>query len=167
MKVKLGANAEIDIVSPGELNAALGDMQKRAWKRFDTQVITDPGGPFDLDGAGLAPQGQRVLYKVPMGFTFRMHNFVIADSVGTPQAPTSISIWVYRTQVSGLNLVAVGSISPNVLTRGTLDAPMFRGGQEIIVVVIGPANLKQVALSCQGDLRPVEFPEEPAVPTKK
>jgi hypothetical protein len=151
-KTKLVPGAELDVLTEAEAKALM-KAELRGVVRERTQAenngATDATGAVSIDA-----------YQVPLGMEFRLGRIIIeADgfsyAVMFTNAAGSVTIRRGGVLLDGFNL---SQGIPNTWTASSGNAPRFRNGEKVTLVVAGgPANTNLVA-RIEGDLLPDHAP---------
>lgn len=97
----------------------------------ETLVILAP--PFKTTTAG---KGSGTVWNVPTGFTaFLLRASVDYNGSSAKTGGHKCDVRICADSIAASNLRAVASVLPNVYEAGRSHAPLFRGGQGVVVQV--------------------------------
>jgi hypothetical protein len=152
VKHKLTSGAEIELVSPAELQAIL---DRKFPERLAPQIMRPVGG-IALDGSGNSVTA-KAIYEVPAGHRFRLHRAVFAPDGSTFGAPYTSNTGYLEIQRAGAMQDGIPFTSPGlprIWTGGTTDGIQYEENETVdIFVVTGPAS-KSLVVRLQGTLEP-------------
>jgi hypothetical protein len=146
-KVQFKAGAEFDILSGDELkreNEKMRSFFEELTRGQEAETITRAAGPFTTDATGgtstLARGGSSV-YRVPVGYDAFLTRISIDFEGSNASAPTSCDVRICADQVTPAALRLINNQVPSIWDGSKSHAPLFRGGQEVVVALIGgPAS---------------------------
>lgn len=150
MKHKLTSGAEIELVSPAELRAILGET-------FPTRKGPQTERPFqgvatDSSGAGTAN-----LFEVPAGMEFELHSvYLDADghSAASRMATGYALLLRNSTPIDVYDFTLTGKGIP-VRYSYTSDAPLYHEREALAVQFVGITGSTVVVVRAQGTLQPL------------
>lgn len=141
--VHLKAGAELDLLSGEEhrkhLTALQGEIMRALAERDGTTEVRS-GAPFLTDASGNTsslPDGGGGVYRVPTGFDASLLRLSLDYETSNPNAPVSCGVKVCADAVTPAALRALTNELPNVYSASRSHAPVFRGGQRIVVGIQG------------------------------
>ena len=147
MKVQLKAGAELDMLSAGEFSQGTKELANRfreIMRETEGETISRSAGPFSTDATGgtstLANGGGHV-YRVPTGYDAYLTRLSVDFEGSSAASPTSCDLRIVADQDTPAALRAIFNSVPAVYEASKSHAPLFRGGQEVVVCLIGgPAS---------------------------
>lgn len=141
------AGAEIDFLSPEELHGELDKFKKDFIEHLRADLgltVTRSGPTFATDAAGdttSLPSGGGVVYTVPIGYDAFMTRLSVDYETSDAATPATCDVRVCADQVTPAALRAINNQVPTVYEASKSHAPLFRGGQNIVVAVeSGPVS---------------------------
>jgi hypothetical protein len=140
---KLSAGASLDILSGEEhkrhLSAFQRDIERTLSERDGTTEVRS-GAPFLTDGSGNTsslPDGGGQVYRVPTGFDAFLLRLSLDYETSNPGSPVTCGVRICADAVTPAALRGLTNALPNVYSASRSHAPLFRGGQRIIVGIQG------------------------------
>jgi hypothetical protein len=151
-KQKLIPGGELEVFTQEEATALLEGLFRREVRervRAQATLKTDATGAATIN-----------VYTVDPGMEFRLCRVVIeADGFSFAQLFTNAagSVTVQREgQIQGGFNLAAGL--PNTYTAGSADAPRYRNGEKVSVVLVGGPASTNINVRIEGDLYPYRAP---------
>ncbi len=145
--VTMKAGATFDLLSPQEhkeqLEKVVNDFE--AWQRqAEGETITRSAGPFLTDSTGgtsTLPSGGGKVFHVPVGYDAFLTRLSVDYEGSTAASPLTCDLRVVADQNTPAALRSIINQIPNVFAEGKSHAPLFRGGQEVVVCLqAGPVS---------------------------
>ena len=139
--------AKINFLSPEEHAAHLS----RFYKQFEAlmrgqegETIVRSVTPFKTDATGgtsTLPYGGGEAYRVPNGYDAFLTRLSVDYEGSNAASLVSCDLRVVADQNTPASLRSIANVVPNVFENGRSHAPMFRGGQVIVICMAGgPAS---------------------------
>ena len=146
-KYVLKAGAEIDFLTSKELDAAVGHHLGQFGKNLREEAgetITRSGDSFVTNSAGSTsslPRGGASVYSVPAGFDAIVTRLSVDYEGSNAASLVSCDLRIVADQNTPSALRSIAAAVPNVFAEGKSHAPIFRGGQHVVVCITGgPAS---------------------------
>lgn len=147
MKVYLKAGAQVDFLSPEEFEdrfkAGL-DAYRNLVRQEEGETMVRQGPTFVTDATGGTSTlggGGGVIWQIPVGFDFFVTRLTVDYEGSTDKTPTSCDVRLCADQNTPASLRVLGAQVPFVYEGSKSHAPMFRGGQSLLVALTsGPAT---------------------------
>ena len=159
-KSQLKVGAEIEFITPDEQARQLKDMQSfftKLMKGQEAETISRSSGPFTTDATGgtstLAGGGGKV-FRVPVGYDAYLTRLSVDFEGSTAASPTTCDLRVVADQNTPAGLRSLANQVPNVFTNSKSHAPIFRGGQEVVVCLTGGPATTMIYCTVQVILTP-------------
>lgn len=142
MKFALKAGGEVDLLTDDELGRRLDGFHAKLTRYLDERegsTLRQVALPILLDGSG---DGSGTVFTVPVGFTAWMHRLTVDYPGSNAAAPKSCDVRIFGSGAAPSSLRDLYGSLPAVFTASNERvAPMFRGGDLIVVQVTGgPAS---------------------------
>jgi hypothetical protein len=142
-EVELRAGAHLEFLTKDELADEVSHL-----KSFFTQLTREQEGetilravaPFSTDASGSTAAlaaGGGVAYLVPVGFDAFLLRLTIDYEGSNASTPQSCDVRVVADQNTPAGLRALNNSVPTVFSAGRGHAPIFRGGQRVVVCLTG------------------------------
>jgi hypothetical protein len=146
-KVTLKAGAELDLMSSDEHRQHLDRLKSDLldWMRqTEGETLTRTGTTFVTNSSGTTAgpeNGGYGIYRVPVGYDAFLTRCSV-DYEGSDAADTvSCDLRISADNNTPAALRSLASVVPNVFAEGRSHAPLFRGGQLVVVSITGgPAS---------------------------
>ncbi len=142
--VVLKAGAEIGFLTPDDLdeqNAKMQDFFKELTRGQEGETISRSAGSFLTDSSGntayLPNGGGGVAYRVPVGFDAFLTRISIDYEGSNATTPQSCDVRVVADQNTPAALRLLNNQVPSIWDGSKSHAPLFRGGQAVIVCLTG------------------------------
>lgn len=155
MKAKFQAGAEIDFVSPEEQAAQLVKLQhffRDMMRGQEGETISRSAAPFLTDGSGNTsglPDGGGGVYRVPVGYDAFLTRLSVDYEGSSAKSPTSCDVRIVADQNTPAALRAVNNTIPTVYEASKSHAPLFRGGQIVVVSITGGPATTEIYCTVQ------------------
>jgi len=154
-KFTLKAGGEVDFLTDEELGARLDGLRDYFAELVagqEGETITRSADPFKTDGSGntayLADGGGRV-YRVPVGFDAFMVRLSVDFEGSNAASPVSCDLRVVADQNTPAGLRSIANLVPNVFGESRSHAPLFRGGQAVVVCITGGPTSTSIYCTAQ------------------
>lgn len=141
--MKLNAGAEFDILSADEHKAQIERVKNDFidWMRqTEGETITRSGSTFVTDAtggtAGLAKGGGGV-FKVPVGYDAFVTRLSVDYEGSNAASPVTCDVRIVADQNTPSATRSINNELPSVFSESKGHAPMFRGGQDVVVCIAG------------------------------
>lgn len=148
-KVSLKAGATLDMLTPEEHAEHLVRLQhyfRDLMRDTEGETISRSADPFTTDATGGTlglPRGGGGAYKVPIGYDAYLTRCVVDFEGSNAASPVSCDVRILADQNTPAATRAINNTLPSVYEASKSHAPMFRGGQEVVVSIQGgPATTK-------------------------
>lgn len=148
-KGQFKVGASFDFLSPEEHKQHLKEQQNFFADLLTGQeddTITRSAGPFTTDSTGgtsTLPKGGAGVFRVPAGYDAFMTRLSVDYEGSDAATPQTCDLRVVADQNTPAALRTIANQVPNVFSDGKSSAPLFRGGQEVVVCMTGgPASTK-------------------------
>ena len=145
--VKLAAGAEFDIMSSEEHRKHLQRVKEDFldhMRQTEGETLTRSGQPFTTNSAGttVGPEnGGYGIYRVPAGYDAFLTRCSVDYEGSNAASQVSCDLRISADTNTPAALRSIASVVPNVFAEGRSHAPLFRGGQLVVVSMIGgPAS---------------------------
>lgn len=149
-EVELRAGAHLEFVTPKELeaeNTRLLDSVAQMLREEAGETIVQSAPPFKTNSSGL---GSGTVYNVPRGFDGFMTRLVVTWPTAVAKTGgTKCTLLVCADTVSASATRAINTAAPAVFTASQSHAPLFRGGQQIVVSLTTGPHTKTVFCTVQ------------------
>jgi hypothetical protein len=135
----------------------LGLLFREIMRGAEGETIRRSSAPFLTDASGntaYLPRGGGGVYKVPVGFDAFLTRISIDYQGSNATTPAPCDLRIVADQNSPASLVAIFTQVPAVYSVGKSDAPLFRGGQEVVVCLTGGPVTTQIYCTVQVVLTP-------------
>lgn len=171
MKAKLQAGQEIDFLTAEELKQLL-DEYLSGWSRPPQRIRgaqaigLDGSGNSTISGGGEGPgpgggaltPAAVTIFKVPVGYTFRLHRlgfFPDGITFGSPFVNAAGWVDILRAgeRQDGISFATPGL--PQIWSAGTADAIDYQNAENVDVLISGGPASKALKVRFQGTLEPV------------
>ena len=146
-RVKMAMGAEFDFLNKDELDKANHESFKKyanLLREEAGQTVTRSGDTFVTNSAGSTsglPRGGGVVYLVPVGYDAILTRCSVDYEGSNASATVSCDVRIVADQNTPAGLRSIASAVPNVFAEGKSHAPIFRGGQAVVVCITGgPAS---------------------------
>ena len=146
--MKLSVGAELDLLSPKEHREALEKVVNdfEAWQRqSEGETIVRSSGSFALNSSGntVGPEnGGYGIYRVPAGYDAILTRCSVDYEGSSAASPVSCDLRICADTNTPAALRSIINQIPNVFADGKSHAPLFRGGQHVVVSITGgPASV--------------------------
>lgn len=137
--VELKAGAYLDFVSPKEMHDELTRMTgviQDLLRQEAGETIVFAATPFTTSATG---KGHGTAYRVPAGYECYLTRLAVTWPTATAKTGTKCTLLVCADTVSAGTTRLVNDTVPSVFDASRSHAPLFRGGQQIIVsLTTGP-----------------------------
>lgn len=163
--VKLAAGAEFDIMSSEEHKKHLQRVKEDFldhMRQVEGETLIRAGKPFTTNSSGTTAgpeNGGYGIYRVPVGYDAFLTRLSVDYEGSNAGSPTTCDLRISADNTTPSALRSLASVVPNVFAESKSHAPMFRGGQLVVVSIIGgPASTQfyctvQVLLTQRRHLR--------------
>ena len=161
-KFQLKAGAEVDFLTDEELGQRLDDLQaffRDLTRGQEGETITRTGGPFKTDGSGdtaYLPRGGGGIYEVPVGFAAFLTRLSVDYEGSSAASPQTCDLRVVADQNTPSALRTIADVVPNVFDASKSHAPLFRGGQVVVVCLTGGPVSTSIYCTVQVVLTPTK-----------
>ena len=142
-KYALRAGAEIDLLTADELDTTL----KKHLANFQAdereqvgETLVKSGTTFVTDASGNTSslaRGGGSCYSVPVGYDAFLTRFMVDYEGSNASATVSCDIRVVADQNTPSALRAIYNAVPSVYEASKSHAPLFRGGQHVVICITG------------------------------
>lgn len=159
-KSELKVGAEIEFITPGEQEKQL----QRFFKLFEDlmrgqegETISRSSGSFLTDASGgtsSLAQGGHSVYRVPVGYDAYLTRLSVDFEGSNASSPTTCDLRIVADQNTPAGLRSLADQVPNVFNNSKSHAPLFRGGQEIVVCLTGGPATTAIYCTAQVILTP-------------
>jgi hypothetical protein len=159
-KVLLKAGAEVDFLSEEEYIKQCKenrDFFEKMQKGAIGETITRSAGGYTTDASGgtsAGPYGGFGVYRVPVGFDAFLTRLSVDYEGSSAKSPTSCDVRIVADQNTPAALRAVNNTLPTVYEASKSHAPLFRGGQLVVVSITGGPATTTIYVSLQVILTP-------------
>ncbi len=143
----MSAGAMLDFITPEEQAAQLVELKdffRRLTREQEGETIVRSAAPFNTDGSGNTaslPRGGSSVYRVPIGFDAYLSRLTVDYEGSSAASPQSCDVRIVADQDTPAALRAINNTVPTVYEASKSHAPLFRGGQEVVVALIaGPVS---------------------------
>jgi len=142
-KVALRAGAEIDFLNSEEMATHLKDLKdyfSKMTREEQGDTIVRAGPTFSTDANGNTsslPAGGGVVFQVPVGYDAYIVRLSVDFEASNASSPTGCDLRVCADQNTPAALRSIAAVVPNVFSSGRSHAPLFRGGQNVVVAITG------------------------------
>ena len=139
--MKMGA--EFDFLNADELDAKMKKLHSRFDKSLREQAgdtVTRSSAPFVTDATGgtsTLPRGGASVYTVPAGYDAVVTRLSVDYEGSNAASLVSCDLRIVADQNTPSALRSIASAVPNVFAEGKSHAPLFRGGQHVVVSITG------------------------------
>jgi hypothetical protein len=155
MESEFRIGAKIEFLTKDELAAEV----KHAMDFFDKQArsqegetVTRSAGSFLTDSTGGTTSlqgGGGVVYRVPVGFNAFLLRLSVDFEGSNAASPTSCDVRIVADQNTPAALRALNNSVPSIFSAGRSHAPLFRGGQAIVVCLAGGPHSTSIYCTAQ------------------
>lgn len=165
MRAKLKSGAEIDFLTQDELHQTMqemlsGFMRPPQTARPISSVPLNASGNSCRDNnaqTGTAAGLLFPVFKVPLGYRFRLHRATFhpdGTTFGAPFTSTTGYLDIARGDLmqSGISFASPGL--PYIWSAGTADGIDYQDGEEVQILVSGGPASKTLSVRMQGTLDP-------------
>ena len=148
-RVAMKMGAEFDFLSKDELDKVVHDRlgEFSADLREQTgETVTRSSDGFTTDSTGSTaglPRGGGSVYIVPVGYDAYLTRLAVDYEGSNASSLASCDLRIVADQNTPSGLRSIAAAVPNVFAEGKSHAPLFRGGQHVVVCIAGgPASTK-------------------------
>lgn len=159
-EVELRAGAHLEFVTPKELaaeNDRLADRFAEIVREEAGDTIVRSAPPFKTNASGT---GSGVVYQVPSGFTAFVTRVIVTwPTASAKTGGTAATVLVCADAVSASTTRSINNTIPSVFEASQSHAPVFRGGQSVVVSVTAGPHTKTIFCTVQAVLvkrRPIK-----------
>jgi hypothetical protein len=148
--VVLKANAEVDLLSGKELQGQVDRMCgyfEQILAGEDEDTVVDQAVPFKTTSAG---KGSVTAYRVPAGYDAFLTRLVVDwPTASAKTGGTACTVRICADTVTASSTRSINNTIPSVFDASRSHAPLFRGGQSIVVGVTGGPHTTTIFCSVQ------------------
>lgn len=147
---ELKAGAHLTILSSEEMHKEvdrLGDLFSEILRQEEGETVVRSAPPFKTTSSG---KGTGDVFRVPVGYDAFMTRLVVTWPTAVAKTGgTACTLLVCADSVSAASTRAVNNTVPSVFDASRSHAPLFRGGQRIVVSLVTGPHTKTVFCSVQ------------------
>jgi hypothetical protein len=160
-KVLLKAGAEVDFLSADEYakqSKETREFFEKMQRGAIGETITRSAGGFTLDAAGTSKSGPYNgafgVYRVPTGFDAFLTRASFDYEGSSAASPVTCDVRICADQNTPASLRAVNNTLPTVYEASKSHAPLFRGGQLVVIAFTGGPATTEIYVTVQVILTP-------------
>lgn len=148
--VELKAGAYVDFISPNEMREELGRLAglvQDMLRQEAGETVTFSAVPFLTSSAG---KGSGTVYRIPAGFEGYLTRLIVTwPTASAKTGGTKCTLLICADAISASTTRAINTLAPSAFTASRSHAPLFRGGQQIIVSLTTGPHTKTIFCSGQ------------------
>lgn len=147
--VELKAGAYLDFVSPKEMHEELTRLQgfvQDLLRQEAGETVVVLADPFLTNATG---KGQGTVYRIPAGYEGYVTRLVVTWPTATAKTGTACTLLVCSDSVSASSTRAINNTVPSVFDASRSHAPLFHGGQAIVVSLKTGPHTQTIFCSAQ------------------
>ena len=154
-KFALKAGAEVDFLTDNELAARVDDLKdffQELARGQEGETVVHSANSFVTDRSGntaTLPDGGGVVYRVPVGFDAFLTRLSVDFEGSNAASPTACDLRVVADQNTPAALRAIFNLVPAVFDASRSHAPLFRGGQRVVVCLTGGPHSASIYCTAQ------------------
>lgn len=139
----MAVGAEFDFLTADELDSKMKAMSSRFDKSLRDQAgetISRSSGSFVTDATGgtsTLARGGASVYSVPAGYDAYVTRLSVDYEGSNAASLVSCDLRIVADQNTPSALRSIASAVPNVFAEGKSHAPLFRGGQHVVICITG------------------------------